>query len=366
MALRVGWNALLHDGRPSGAHRRRVEILRRLLDADVGGAIEVALLLRPRIEPPFEHARLTVVRASVPAAPAALRAAREPAALRAFARAERCVVVLHESFPVPELGGVPVVLTVHDLRALDPAARAASALRRWVAPAVVRRGLARATRVVAPSEATRRAVLDAAGDGGPEVAVIPNAADHLPLPAPAPRRAEGRILCVGHLEERKGSDLLLEAFALLPRRGDGPWLRFAGRGPLSARLRTRARALRVAARVEIAAAEDDAALVALLATAAVVAVPSRLEGFGIPLLEALRLGAPVAAARAAALPEVGGDACLWIDGFEPGDWASALGGLLDDPARRAALGARGPERARAFSWDDSARRLAALLREVAR
>jgi glycosyltransferase involved in cell wall biosynthesis len=99
-------------------------------------------------------------------------------------------------------------------------------------------------------------------------------------------------------------------------------------------------------------ARDDATLVALYRGAALVAVPSTYEGFGLPLLEAMACGAPVLAARAGSLPEVGGDAAAWVDdAHDPGAWAERLRALLDDDAALAALARRGSERAAVFSWD---------------
>jgi glycosyltransferase involved in cell wall biosynthesis len=89
--------------------------------------------------------------------------------------------------------------------------------------------------------------------------------------------------------------------------------------------------------------------------AAVLAVPSLYEGFGLPVLEAMACGCPVVAARVAALPEVGGDAALYVNPTDPADIAAALCRPLDDPALAAALRARGLERAAGFDYDRTAR-----------
>jgi glycosyltransferase involved in cell wall biosynthesis len=98
-------------------------------------------------------------------------------------------------------------------------------------------------------------------------------------------------------------------------------------------------------------APDDAGLVALYRGAALVAVPSVDEGFGLPLLEALACGTPVLAARAGALPEIGAEAAAYVEPVDDVDaWANALRALYDDAGRRRELATRGPARAALFSW----------------
>jgi glycosyltransferase involved in cell wall biosynthesis len=107
-------------------------------------------------------------------------------------------------------------------------------------------------------------------------------------------------------------------------------------------------------------------LVALYRGAAIVAVPSLYEGFGLPVVEAQACGAPVLAARATALPETGGDAAAYVD--EPRDvdlWARTLLRLVDDPAARAAMADAGPRQAALFRWDTCARRTFEVLRRTA-
>jgi alpha-1,3-rhamnosyl/mannosyltransferase len=107
-------------------------------------------------------------------------------------------------------------------------------------------------------------------------------------------------------------------------------------------------------------------LLALYRSAALVAVPSVYEGFGLPVLEAMACGAPVLAARAASLPEVGGDVAAYVDApDDPAAWARALAVLLADEPRRAAMGRAGPPHAATFTWERCAERTLAVLRAVA-
>jgi alpha-1,3-rhamnosyl/mannosyltransferase len=94
----------------------------------------------------------------------------------------------------------------------------------------------------------------------------------------------------------------------------------------------------------------DRELAALLSGASALCLPSVMEGFGLPVLEAMACGTPVVVADRGALPEVVGDAGVVV-APDARSVAAGLRSLLEDPHRAAELGARGRERARAFSWD---------------
>jgi glycosyltransferase involved in cell wall biosynthesis len=104
---------------------------------------------------------------------------------------------------------------------------------------------------------------------------------------------------------------------------------------------------------------------ALLVGAAVVAYPSRYEGFGLPPLEALASGTPVVATRAGALPEVLVDAAEWADVGDAPALAAGLRRVLDDPVRAAAIVEAGEARLAAYSWDRTADRLVELYERAA-
>jgi glycosyltransferase involved in cell wall biosynthesis len=108
----------------------------------------------------------------------------------------------------------------------------------------------------------------------------------------------------------------------------------------------------------------DADLPALYAGALAFAFPSLWEGFGLPVLEAMASGAPVAASNRGALPEITAGAALLAEP-EPEAFAEALGELVGDAALRERLRSAGLARAAAFSWERTARETLAIYRTVA-
>lgn len=173
-------------------------------------------------------------------------------------------------------------------------------------------------------------------------------------PSPTPASPE-HILFVGGTDPHKNLDLLLAVMAdpvggrLPPLVVAGPAASVSGAATLSAQ-----------GRVRTVTTPNDAALAALYQRALALVLPSRNEGFGLPALEAMACGCPVVAARSGALPEVCGDAAVLLDPDQPSAWRDALLVLLDEPDRRATLARAGLERARAFTWDRTARELSTI------
>jgi alpha-1,3-rhamnosyl/mannosyltransferase len=161
---------------------------------------------------------------------------------------------------------------------------------------------------------------------------------------------EGFVLAVGTLEPRKNLPRLVAAYTRLPedlqRRHR---LVVAGKlgwetGPTLDALHSLGDRCRMLGYV------SDADLAELYRLCAVFCFPSLGEGFGLPVLEAMSLGAAVLTSDNTSLPEVGGDAVEYVDALDIVSIADGLERLLRSPERRAELGARGRERAQAFSW----------------
>ncbi|MCL6430951.1 MAG: glycosyltransferase family 4 protein [Anaerolineae bacterium] len=282
--------------------------------------------------------------------------------------------VLHVTgFDAPCFRPCPVVLTVHDLvgmlfpQSLPPIARLYWA--RWL-PHSVRW----ATRIIADSYHTRADLIRLLGVRPERIEVVYLGVDETfrpvtdPVALAAVRERYGLpervILYLGTLEPRKGLDTLIAAFARLA--GDLPHhLVIAGkRGWYTEPLFRQVRALGLERRVHFpgyVAAGDQAALYSL---ADLFASPSRYEGFGLPVLEAMACGTPVVCSQAASLPEVAGDAAVLVP---PGDveaLAAGLRGVLQDSALRQGLRERGLERAHRFTWEETARRTLAVYEQV--
>ncbi|HEV8472126.1 MAG TPA: glycosyltransferase [Methylomirabilota bacterium] len=174
------------------------------------------------------------------------------------------------------------------------------------------------------------------------------------------------VLYVGSLGPHKNVSTLLRAYRRA-RREYGLDARLVLAGSARWGASTLAELERLDMRDDVVLAGDvaDADLPALYAGAQQFVFPSRWEGFGLPVLEAMTCGAPVIVSSAGALPEVAGDAAIVVAPDDEAGFAAAMARLAADPAERARRARLALERAAAFSWQASARALAAVLREAA-
>jgi glycosyltransferase involved in cell wall biosynthesis len=222
----------------------------------------------------------------------------------------------------------------------------------------------RADRVIATSAYSAAQIARFYGIERETIAVVPELIDlaawtHALDEAP---RHEGRprILTVAHLYPRKGIDTLLRAFARVPAEAE---LRIVGTGPERSRLEALASDLALAPRVHFLGHLPFRDLVAEYRHAALFALPSTQEGFGIVFLEAMASGLPIVAARAAAVPEVleAGVSAILVDPDDEAALTDALTRLLADRALRESLGAAGRERVQQFDAPVVAQRFLAAI-----
>ena len=163
--------------------------------------------------------------------------------------------------------------------------------------------------------------------------------------------AKDGVLFVGGRAQRKNLQTLLDAWPVVTA-ASGATLRITG--PPGPELD----------HVEWLGYIDDGVLLAEYRRAAIVAVPSLAEGFGLPVLEAMASGTPVVASDIAPFRELGGEAAVLVPALGRGAWEARLIQLLGDPDQRAALRSEGLARARQFSWAAAADALASMYARV--
>lgn len=264
--------------------------------------------------------------------------------------------------PFWNMSGIRRMVTFHDLIPLlfrDHAPRARKnrfyPVYRWMLNTTA----ARSDLIVAVSEATRQDILRhlriPAGTED-KVRVIHEGVDARFQPGEKPSRAFVQFLFVGRRDPYKNLPLVIQAIAELKARGLPARLRVIGADdPRYPEARETATALNLDDHIEWSGYVTDPDLAEAYRTADVFVLPSRYEGFGLPVLEAMASGTPVICSRVSSLPEVAGDAALLIDPSRPDDLVEAMVRLAADPATRARLARAGLEQAAHFSWDTTAR-----------
>ena len=256
------------------------------------------------------------------------------------------------------------VITIHDLFFLDHPEATAAEVRRDYA-ALVRRHARRADMVVTSSHHVGALVVERLDVDPVRVLTCPAGA-----PGWTPRPdvpADGPVIFLGTLEPRKNVVTLLDAWEQLVARGGPvpPLVLAGGRGPGADVLLDRLARAPLAGHVRHAGYLPDAQREAFYKRARLLVLPSLDEGFGLPVVEACAAGVPVVASRCGALPEVGGDALVYLDPLDAEAWAHTVAALLDDPPRLESMRRRGVARAAAFSWTDSAETLWGAYRALA-
>ncbi|MHB1296063.1 MAG: glycosyltransferase family 4 protein [Anaerolineae bacterium] len=303
-------------------------------------------------------------------APAGVFSLRQQVVMPRLARRYRLDLYHAPYLLAPYLLPCPLVATVHDLIP----SLFADAARRAAFRGLTRLCLARAAAVLVDSDATRADLMRLAGSHGRVVTVLPGV-DGSFSPRPeeevtALRRrlglAQPYVLYLGINKPHKNLVRLVEAWAgLSPALQRGRQLVLAGwEDPRFPETRQAVARLGLEERVRILGPVPNADLAALLSGAQAFVFPSLYEGFGLPVLEAMACGAPVACSRASSLPEVVGDAALTFDPLRVPEMREAITRLLEDDALRRDLAARGQARARTFTWERAARQVWDLYRTL--
>jgi glycosyltransferase involved in cell wall biosynthesis len=301
---------------------------------------------------------------------------RIPITLSAELR-RRPVDLLHVQYTSPPLAPCRVVATVHDLSFEH--LPGTFKRRSWMQLRLtVRATVRRAAHVIAPSEYTRRDLIETYRLDPERVTAIPLAAsprfrpveDVLELERVRARYGITReyVLAVGSIQPRKNLSRLVRAYSGLRRergRSNLPQLVLVGkRAWLYGETLKAVEEEGVGDSVVLTGYVSEGDLPALYSGALCFAYPSYYEGFGLPPLEAMSCGTAVLTGDRTSLPEVVGDAGLTADPFDTGAIARALARLIEDAPLRADLGARGLQRASAFDWRETARMTLQVYRRV--
>ncbi len=277
---------------------------------------------------------------------------------------------------VPLFLKTPFVVTIHDLILLDEPASSKASTRNplsfWIKYAAFRLVLSHAVhasrQIIAVSEHTKQAILRRFPKiPASKITVILEGVTPLPAGTDAVPCPRPYLLYVGNAYPHKNVDGLLRAFRLAAAAQPGVHLVLAGRmDAFRRRLKDSADARALGERVVWIDDPADAQLSALYRDAIGYVFPSRLEGFGLPPLEAMAAGVPVVSSNAGSLPEVLGDAAVYVDPMDENALATAMETLVTDQSLRTTLIARGQKNVKRFSWDRAAEATATVYRNVLR
>jgi glycosyltransferase involved in cell wall biosynthesis len=288
-----------------------------------------------------------------------------------MAKKHRVAVVHHVGGRVPMRTTAPSILTIHDLQPLELPENFSFVKRHFLHRALPR-SVARSQLVVTPSHYVQRRVVERLHVPESRTAVVP-----------APLRPRSAVVSTSSTAEvaalldagnpffvypaityaHKNHLMLLDAFArVVAERPDARLVLTGGEGPEEDAVRRRAAQADLAGTVLRTGRIPRGDLDALIAVATALVFPSRYEGFGVPVLEAMAAGCPVIAADATALPEVVGGAGVLVAPDDVGGWSRAMRAQLDAP--RAPMGEAGRERAQRFDGLVGAAQLLALYDQV--
>ncbi len=264
------------------------------------------------------------------------------------------------AYAAPQLTRIPTVITVHDLSFLLYPEAFRPGNRLYLSQ-MTAQSCRRARRVIAVSQATADDLTRLLGIPKTKIDVVYNGVDSIYQPLPAAqvdafRRQAGWpeqfLLIVGTLEPRKNHLILIEAYARYCRSVQNPLplLIGGGKGWGYNQIFERVKTLGLEPYVHFLGYVPLPTLPWLYNAASLFIYPSRYEGFGLPLAEAMACGTPAITSSSSSLPEVAGDAALMVDPDDSDALAQAILAVMNDSERRDDMSKAGPAHVAKFHW----------------
>jgi alpha-1,3-rhamnosyl/mannosyltransferase len=257
---------------------------------------------------------------------------------------------------LPLVQGVPGVVTIHDLQPFDMPGNFTATKRRYLQRSIPR-SVRRAAGVVAPTEFVRKGLIDRFGVAPERVRLAPWGVEP-PTTQVSVAEVQARyglprrwFVFPSFTWNHKNHGLLLRSFATVAaREHDVMLVLTGGEGPAEHHVRDQISAMGLRGRVRRTGLIPRRDVLAIVRGAVAMTFPSRYEGFGLPVLEAMSLGTPVLSSDAGALPEVTGGAATLLPTDDPEGWDAAMTRMLQDGDERDRLAEAGRVRVAEFTW----------------
>lgn len=359
--MRIGIDATALPSPLFGAGNYIAELIRALTHLDETN--EYLVFTKPTHKSLFDSARAEIIPASLPSR--IMRIGWEQTFLPLLVKRHRIDLLHSPHYTIPLVKFCPTVVTFHDMIFfLHPEMHLY--YKRLFFRSIIPLSARIADAIVAASENTRSDIIKLMGVSGQKVHTIPYGISPIFHPVTDPEelcRARAKyelpekyFIYVGNFEPRKNIPGLIRAFARLRPKDINCWLVLAGtRGWQDSAIFSTLEELNLADRVLLPGFISQADLPAIYSSSIALVYPSRYEGFGLPVLEAMACGAPVITSNISSMPEIVGDAGILIDPTDEDELADAMHRVSSNNGLRAQLAGTGINRAKSFSWDRAAR-----------
>ena len=256
---------------------------------------------------------------------------------------------------------MPSVITIHDLIHLNEPGNAKLSKKLYY-ELFIKPAAKKAYKIITVSEYSKKTIMEWANIPDEKIVVVSNAISNHLTPAGARyQSAHPYLLHVGNTKSHKNVVRLLQALAIANIDSE---IRLLLTGESTPELQTIIKSNKLDHRVIFCGALTDSRLAEYYRGAIAVTFPSLYEGFGLPVLEAMACGVPVLTSDVTSLPEVAGDAAVYVNPYEVSSIAEGLEKIVNDSELRASLIIKGEQRSKLFSWDHTAEQVQQVLDEA--